>query len=193
VVKVLDALVKIIDRLIELAKYREERFRRIFDKLIEPTYEDLKIIHSDYLEMFQTVYDLLPTEEANSAAEYTMRMHKAKHFLIEKRRKFAPDRVRFEATASALWRKHDAVSNIVWPFIFATLHYLVSNNRSLGFDETGKAKKRATRSAGVLDSIEDEERDVKSFVSREIEDLGKRWEEISRIYAELRVRAQVGS
>jgi hypothetical protein len=190
-----DALVKIIDRLIELAKYREERFRRIFDKLIEPTYEDLKIIHSDYLEMFQTVYDLLPTEEENSAAEYTMQMHKAKQFLIEKRKKFAPDRVRFEATARALWQKHDAVSNTVWPFISATLRYLLFNNKSLGFDETGKAKKRAeaTRSAGVLHSIENEDRDVKSLVSRELEDLGKRWEEISSIYAELRVRAQVGS
>ncbi len=190
----LDALVKIIDRLIELAKYREERFRRIFDKLIEPTYEDLTIIHSDYLEMFQTVYDLLPTEKANSAA-YTMQMHKAKQFLIEKRKKFAPDRVRFEATARALWLKHDAVSNTVWPFISAILHYLLFNNRSLGFDETGKAKKRAegTRSAGVLHCIEDEDRDVRNVVSREIEDLGKRWEEINRIYAELRVRAQVGS
>ncbi len=94
-----------------------------------------------------------------------------------------------------MWHKREAISKTVWPFISASLIYLSSNYDSLGFVGTGKDKKgaAASRSADLLRSIEDGDRDVRNFTSREIEHLGKRWEELSRLYAELRVLAQVGS
>jgi hypothetical protein len=56
----IDALISIIDRLIQLTEYRGKRRRRLFEDVIEPIFNDLLLIHRDYIEMFQTTWRMLP-------------------------------------------------------------------------------------------------------------------------------------
>jgi len=50
-----DSLLAVIDRPISLFALREKRQDRLFSELWEPTFNDLLVIHRDYIEMFEKV------------------------------------------------------------------------------------------------------------------------------------------
>jgi hypothetical protein len=50
---VLDSVVKLSEKLVELLKYRSERKGRQFSLLIQPLFESLKVVHQDYLRVFE--------------------------------------------------------------------------------------------------------------------------------------------
>lgn len=50
----LDSIVKLTEKITELVQYRSEKRARAFDKLVEPMYESLKLVHKDYLSIFET-------------------------------------------------------------------------------------------------------------------------------------------
>jgi hypothetical protein len=56
---VIEALLKAMDRVIELSRIREKRFKTRFEEIHKPTFEDLKSVHSDYLLMFTELDQLL--------------------------------------------------------------------------------------------------------------------------------------
>src|SRR5213596_737736 len=56
----LNELMSVIDRLIKLKEYRDRRFRSFFKDVIEPAFNDLLLVHSDYIKMFEQTYQLLP-------------------------------------------------------------------------------------------------------------------------------------
>jgi hypothetical protein len=97
----IDGLVKITDRLIELVKYREEKCRRVFEKLIEPIFTDLLLIHKNYLEMFETVRSLLPHKK-DSKQKRNKKLRRAFDFLSQKRVEFEPTRDKIRAIIRAL-------------------------------------------------------------------------------------------
>ena len=49
----IDALVKLLEKLTELVKHRKEVEEKTFELLIKPLYTDLGAIHKDYLKMFE--------------------------------------------------------------------------------------------------------------------------------------------
>jgi len=79
---VLDALVSVADRLIELLKYREERRAKLFDDLVEPVMNQLTEIHADYLRILETLRQKLAgvTEETSAAT-----VRDATEYLLEAR------------------------------------------------------------------------------------------------------------
>jgi hypothetical protein len=96
ILPMLAGLGKITDRLIELVKYREEKSRRIFDKLIEPIFNDLLLIHKDYLEMFERVRTILPNKK-DGRKKTQKSLMRTYGYLEEKRRAFEPLREKFRA------------------------------------------------------------------------------------------------
>jgi hypothetical protein len=50
----LDTLVKVVEKLIELLKHRREMEEKTFDLVVAPLYTDLMAIHGDYLRLFET-------------------------------------------------------------------------------------------------------------------------------------------
>ena len=50
---VIDLIDKLIDRCIQLVRYREEIHRRLFDAYVEPIQTDFEAVHEDYLETFR--------------------------------------------------------------------------------------------------------------------------------------------
>ena len=50
----IDVLIKLLEKLIELAKHRKEVEEKPFDLLISPLYSNLEKIHPDYLRLFES-------------------------------------------------------------------------------------------------------------------------------------------
>lgn len=56
----IDALLRIVDKLKELLELREKRAEKMFEKFIEPVYKDMETVHKDYLETLHQLADILP-------------------------------------------------------------------------------------------------------------------------------------
>lgn len=62
---IIDLLEKLIDRLIQLAKYKQELSQEFFSNFVEPTYLEFEAIHQKYLSSFKEYRKLLK-DESNS-------------------------------------------------------------------------------------------------------------------------------
>lgn len=128
ILPVLAGLGKITDRLIELVKYREEKSRRIFEKLIEPIFNDLLLVHKDYLEMFEAIRVILPDCQ-DSHKKTHKKLRAAYHQLEKQRRAFEPVREKIRATVRALPHEPEK-DNKKEAFIRSVADYLSWTGRS---------------------------------------------------------------
>jgi hypothetical protein len=60
----IDALVSIADRLIQLKTYRDTRLKELHASLLEPLFDDLLLIHNDYMQLFDRTEQMLPSLDA---------------------------------------------------------------------------------------------------------------------------------
>jgi hypothetical protein len=62
--QVIDGFIRVIEKLTELANYREQKRLRQFDDAVRDLYNDLQIVHTDYLRMLEKSLSLLRQGEA---------------------------------------------------------------------------------------------------------------------------------
>ena len=62
----IDSFVKIVEKLIELRRYREDRNRRLFNDTVSLIFKDIEEIHRDYLQMFSACEMSLEENESLS-------------------------------------------------------------------------------------------------------------------------------
>lgn len=86
----LNVFLSILDRLIKLKEHRDKRVQRIYDDFLEPVFNDLLIVHRDYIQMFEKVRQTLPSIEECSELEGKRKYYSARDYLHEKRIEFEP-------------------------------------------------------------------------------------------------------
>jgi hypothetical protein len=59
----IDLLIRIIDRLIQLKEYRDSRLQELHEKIFQPTFEELMAVHRDYMKLFEETRQRLPSFE----------------------------------------------------------------------------------------------------------------------------------
>jgi hypothetical protein len=92
----------LIDRLIQLCRYRTERERRAFDALLQPLFLDLQTVSADYERFLTTVHEKLPFQWEHAEADYIKRLREAGALLTAARIELAPVRARVRSLASEL-------------------------------------------------------------------------------------------
>ena len=90
----LGILLQVIDRIVQIKKYRSETLHRQFAHIVEPIFLDLEKVHSDYLHMFTDAFLML---QQNPKA-----LTKVIHILAIRRLEFEPVRVKLIATLAEL-------------------------------------------------------------------------------------------
>jgi hypothetical protein len=88
-----EALIKVLDRMIQLLTVRRKRRVRLFTELWQPTFEELRTVHSDYLTMFQSCSTMLKALEQESVeSSRSLRLKDIAAQLRDRRIAFEPVR-----------------------------------------------------------------------------------------------------
>jgi len=102
----IEGLLAIIDRLIQLSDYRDRRVRVLFDEVLTPIFHDLSEIHAAYGKLLKETRRLLPGEKlpygplrenepgSFGVGEDFIDVGKAIEYLREERQGFEPVRIR---------------------------------------------------------------------------------------------------
>lgn len=98
----LNGLLSILDRLIKIKEYRDQRLRRIHDELLEPAFNDLLLIHRDYIQMFESVREMLPKGRNVDKSDFDLKVKCAAEYLRQKRIEFEPVRIKLRLMMSRL-------------------------------------------------------------------------------------------
>jgi hypothetical protein len=96
------ALLDIIDRLIQLKRIKEKRRRNLLEQVLEPLFNDLMIVHQDYIAMFEEVLHRLPTYGSvyprDMRTDSKIRVKEVFEYLRLKRIEFEPGGQKFVLT-----------------------------------------------------------------------------------------------
>lgn len=100
----IDALLAIIDRLIQLRQWRRKRLQVTYQQLLEPLFNDLLLVHGDYIKMFCDTLDSMPRELAKKSekcfdARRRDALEQAIDNLAKRRKELEPVRVKIQAVS----------------------------------------------------------------------------------------------
>jgi hypothetical protein len=103
----LNDFLSIIDRLIALKEYRNKRLQSVYQNLLEPIFNDLLLVHRDYIQMFEKVHEMIVGGWKNEAEEISVdefieRIRKAAEYLKARRLEFESVRVKLMTTIGEL-------------------------------------------------------------------------------------------
>lgn len=172
----LEALLKIIDRLIELKRGRILGRKEIFDRVIEPTFNELVLVHGDYIKMFEDLR-VYTASWSGLASELTGRAEKAKSELRSRRSEFEPIRQKIRAFATGL--ASSQLPNEEKGFVDAVIRYFPSGEPSL-------PQSSATTVLGYLDQDLKPE-DLDTLVSKTIQRHRNAWSDVTTAFAKLKI------
>lgn len=212
-------LISPISKLIEVAarplgSYLGKR-RLIFDEIMTPMFDQLLLIHNDYLGLFNSTLKRLPVEIEEQGwfnydfepldrlkPEFTIEVAKAKRELVEGRESFEAQRIQIRALAAAVIQKD--FSSEEKRFLYGVLAYFLYPESSLiawridGQIETmetrGPVSAWDTPSSSAAELIEHEKDPNKireTLSSSKMQQL-ERWTEICRLFAELKAEVKTG-
>jgi hypothetical protein len=166
----LKLLQELVDRLIDLMRHREEKTKNLYDRVIEPIYRDLLVVHQNYMDMFDETLRLLPVSEDRDARRRHKKFQSALSYLETNRLKLEPIRQKLHILVRELDRSRE--KNKKDQFIEAVVKYISwAMNESRGTASMGMVRQiQLALAQNSRDPLTAE--DVRSYVSRVI--IGKR-------------------
>jgi hypothetical protein len=168
-------ILALLDRLTQLKDYRNRRYRTLFVDLLEPAFNDLLLVHKDYIQMFEETRRLLPIglPEATSALGYLTELKRPAEFLRSRRIEFEPVRQKLRTLAKSIDREH--LEPDIAAFIQALVAYFYEFLPQIG--------------SASVDLLERLERSIERGLTSQ-EDLLNEWRSIDTIHQQLSRTAQ---
>jgi len=128
----IEALIAIVDRLISLLQGRIAGRKELFDRILEPTFNDLLLVHGDYISLFEAGRQSAFPEDsppAKDSQEYTVRLEATKAVLLRSRLVLEPVRTKIRAVADQLL--HVSLPPEEKDFVAAVLRYFPTGDPRL--------------------------------------------------------------
>jgi hypothetical protein len=181
----LNDVLSVIDRLISLRKYRNERFRAKCRELCDPIFHDLLLVHTDYVKMFEDIQ--VRIRRSSDQKHFS----KAVEILREQRLEFEAVREKLKAIAGTLSSKADNQPEEVNTFINVVSFYF----------QWGPLFINVTPSYALMDRLEivikdagpefsSEEMDsMRKIVEDALSGIRQSWSRVCEAYAALTVSA----
>lgn len=129
----IELLLRLIDKLIQLEDYENEKLNRVFATLVEPLYNDLAEVHRNYLEMFSGAEKIL--RDGNDTLRGVDALALAIQNLAWQRLELATVRLKIHAIAEEVNRTNSPVDHqsLFWGSVE---HYLFGPLGPLSRDGT---------------------------------------------------------
>jgi hypothetical protein len=193
---VLDLLLKLIDRLIQLRSYQAERLQKTFDDILGPTFEDLLEVHRDYVKMFEHVRGELPDPSEIDTPAGRQKLKEVAEALRRRRLEFEPVRTELnglirEIQGSRYGAQRNLFSGEAQEFLDAVIAYFPE-----GYLKGTRDASRATALYAAIRSGADSittaqiQRDgstLPELVDDTITDCRQRWSVVCEKFAALRL------
>jgi len=195
----IDSILAIIDRLISLKEYRNKRLNKLFDDLFEPVFEELLVIHRDYLIMFEETSQLLPLDEnlnlkAPGSREFNQRMHKAAEYLGKRRIEFEPVRDKLRALAKSmkstdLPAEERAFVESVYLY-FPSIDSIVRKSASRELQETIRYHSNEKQADNPEDYwLPNHTHEIQAGIENLLDELKYKWSDVCEAYVRLKIAA----
>ncbi len=192
----ISTLLSIIDRLIQLSQYKKRRYRVLFNEILQPTFDELLLVHKNYIEMFSETKKMLPQGElTQDPSEYTLLLQRPELHLREKRIEFEPVRQKLVELAKSLRDKN--LDSDVEDFVQAVLSYFSEWIKGGGSSATRLLDtfEDSIRKGEKIspDMFNEQWRKIDETIYDLIETHRSLWSDICEAYAPLKVRAATSS
>ncbi len=193
----------VIDRLIQLCTYKNKREISIFEGVLTPVFEDLLLIHGDYIRMFEEVAGLLPefgTSIWYSADEGTRywwgeKCKKAAEVLRCKRLMFEPVRTELGAIVKEL--KDINLSPEASEFVERVIDYFptgylesYTNESAYLLEKLNYWSNNLTVEQSNVESNTIEPNGMHAFLQVTISSHRNKWSEVCEAFARLKLKVK---
>ena len=170
----IEALLAVIDRLIQIVQTRIAGRKEMFDRVLEPVFNDLVVIHGYYIRMFDEVSERL---HPNNPSE----LNAARAELRRRRLEFEPVRRKVEALMNQLESTQLPVEERA--FVTAVIAYF-------GFTKfVGEKQENTSAATRALEYFDEAENAgaIWSHMWEATRALRERWSEITIAFAALKI------
>ncbi len=187
-----ELLLKLIDRVIDLKKYQADRLKKAVESDLDPVFDELMAVHGDYVRMFEDALAQLMAIEDSTTTLGRQKLAAAAEALRHRRLEFEPVRAKIMAMSAEMGRSiADGSSN--WgcreaeQFVRDTMEYLPRGN-------LGDGKSRATTLLALLygasvltpDQMHRHGAGLPPLIRATIDECRSKWDRVCVSYAQLK-------
>lgn len=196
---VLDLLLKLIDRLIQLKSYQAEQLQKTFDDILSPTFEDLLEVHRDYVAIFEDVRGALPAHSEMDTPAGRQKLKEIAESLRLRRLEFEPVRTQLSAMirsiqGSRYGARHKLFSGEAQEFIDAVIEYFpegyLNGTRNASRATALYAAIRSSADSITTAQIQRDGATLPELIDDTINDCRQRWSVVCERFAALRLAAR---
>jgi len=198
----MSSLISVLDRLIQLKEYRTRRLRHIYSELLKPVFDELAVVHGDYVKMFTEVHQKAPFPWERNIPGYQDKLKEVVLFLQQRRVELEPARIRIRVMVKELSsldinsEVHSFVNSVI-DYLFTTITFSQENQKldessyksvsETILDRLEKAIQEEEVGKLTDDSLDALEIDIRELIGSVLSYQRDSWEEVCKAFSELKI------